>query len=335
MTNTFRLSKPTEIFSIIATQSPDLIDSDDSEAEYESASDDLVDSTDDAPNQSTSDDRGRYRTKRALFPASLRQSRKDNLKHLEYPVSRRRLSRNSPNYDDLEFNFLQTYPLALHGNSKHMQADEFDYLDLCDFTLYESPHTKTTTAGMMDLLHNIDFHQGKRTFLFDGILRDGDNDVYVKGMEITRVGLDFGESGRHSMKHNLSLQTSSGHSNRNIWYWLVRPAPEYFIWHMKSEWVIDFIKHTLDFIFRQISTRKDVTLSDFECKFISELKYCHATSPDFRDWHDACGKLTDFRKHVNRHSELLLHKTILCASGDWEPKQVKDLSLWRQICPTD
>ena len=159
--------------------------------------------------------------------------------------------------------------------------EDFIELELDQFSVYIK--SKAYPSEFRPLQH-LATKVAHDTCYFDGVLRSGGDEHYVRGVSFNE--LPIGNYGiLHASVDDQIWIRSHVNRKREVYYKLKNPAPEYAKFHGPFLWLADLSKHVVDFCSVQAREKgRPVTLWHFQKDFINWLDNLHGSSPDFQRW---------------------------------------------------
>ncbi|OQO11659.1 hypothetical protein B0A48_03386 [Cryoendolithus antarcticus] len=200
------------------------------------------------------------------------------------------------------------------------QPEDFDFVELDDFTVYRPPdvrlHHDMCTLSRLQVL-------GTDKLLFDGTLAVNGHRHFVQGVPFSTLTIDYDDDVRFDTRKRACIQSFRG-QRANVWYRLGTPAHEYRRYYNPFNWVATFTALFLEYLEQQGC--KLVTLADFRSRFLDWLQASHGSLPEITAWLAQC-KLKDFRSSVIANFDYLNKE---CHSLGLVP-----VRLWVEVNPAD
>ncbi|KAI1124616.1 S-adenosyl-L-methionine-dependent methyltransferase, partial [Nemania abortiva] len=143
---------------------------------------------------------------------------------------------------------------------------------------------------------------------FDGVLQHGDRKFYLRKVPFHRLPVgNYGESS-HTVGDQIWILSDLNYQlEREIYYKLRSPAPEYRRFHGPFLWIADFAKHVVDYCEHRRLLGESASLRDFKSRFSDWVVSKHKSSVVFEKWHRANGS-TDFRSALNANSDYIFEQ---------------------------
>lgn len=184
---------------------------------------------------------------------------------------------------------------------RSQKEEDFIEFELDNFCCYV--HTVHYPSEMRGL-HGHATRAGEEHFYFDGILRVGDVQHYVRKVRFDQIPLGNYGTGEPTVgdqiwvcsKLNEKRDKYPGQKT-DIYYKLKKPVIEYARFHKDFLWVADLAKHVVDFCEYQIANKRNVSIHQFKNKFGKWVRQMHGKSTDFLQWYKQ-RSTDDFRQSV-------------------------------------
>ena len=186
--------------------------------------------------------------------------------------------------------------------------DSFNSEELYNVSVYRSIDHPNGLHGQLEALHTVASEPRSGLYYLDGDLRRGEDSRRLVGVLIRPFGVNIGALEyieKHTAREDIWVQTVTGRTADDTWYKLKGPSAEYAKLYEQSLWLADLIKHVADYCNIRVVNGHFTSLNDFAEAFSKQLRDWHGQDEDFQRWFTACGKPTDFRKHVLRNAQSL------------------------------
>lgn len=189
-------------------------------------------------------------------------------------------------------------------------------LNLLDFSIYWNDKFHEF-ANLNELLG---WRRENKCQYFDGTLHYGNVTRRVKAVPFAILSLDGYGSDDFSIAENTCIRSSW--SPVNVWYKLIRPAPEYALFYRPFSWLANFTKHFCDYLM----VNDIISISDFRQAFYDHLDARYAQDATFHAWLAQYNR-TDFRVVVCAHIDFLWKEAIDLDQAN------RSHPLWSEIHP--
>ncbi|KAI2631123.1 hypothetical protein GGS21DRAFT_523388 [Xylaria nigripes] len=207
-----------------------------------------------------------------------------------------------------------------------MPADEVsdDYIEfeLDSFSIYVDQ--KGFPNEMRPLQHLL--ARSIHCMYFDGILRYGKTQFFLRRIPFRKLPVgNYGED-IDSVGDQMWIRSKLNVDwEKEIYYKLGSPAPEYRRYYTPFLWIADLGKHVIDYCDHRREQKERVVLHDFKSKFSTWLLKKHPSSPVFDKWYAANGS-ADFRVAVTANMDYIWEE-----AHALEPRNLTWHHLWKEI----
>ncbi|KAJ8125931.1 hypothetical protein O1611_g7707 [Lasiodiplodia mahajangana] len=213
----------------------------------------------------------------------------------------------------------------LESLEAHRTGDYVEF-DLDHFSIYID--IRLFSNELRPLQHLIS--RSVQYMYFDGVLRHGDREFYVRRVPFCRLPVgNYGES-EHTVDDQIWILSELNEKlGRQVYYKLRSPAPEYRRFYTPFLWIADFAKHVIDYCEHRKENGERVVLRDLESRFSEWLVSRHKSSAGFEKWYAANGS-TDFRAAFPANSDYIFEE----ANG-LDPEITSWHDIWREVKTLD
>lgn len=152
-------------------------------------------------------------------------------------------------------------------------------------------------------LHEICSKPNSDLWYMDGILHDGRTQTYIQRVPFSLLSIGGYENfNQHTVRSHVWIQSVRGRE-KDVWYCLENPSPEYRRYHEAFLWLADFAKHLIDFMYNN----ERVSLHTLRTNLYNWLQDTHGQDLAFNQW-QADYPDTDFRRVAAAHHQFLYNE---------------------------
>lgn len=187
----------------------------------------------------------------------------------------------------------------------YTNANDWVMVNLDDFSVYEKcDGGKQQLVSLHDVSLNLHKKDLRRFYLQGTAINEDGCKCHVKDLAISSLsignigGADINLKPLHSSCTDeiyLDTPTSERHDG---YYRLQKPHDNYRLAYEEFLWLANFFKYVIDYLEYKTDMKEDVGLQDFKELFFQRLSNWHHGQTSFREWHQCCAEITDFRRHL-------------------------------------
>ncbi|SPO04464.1 uncharacterized protein DNG_07149 [Cephalotrichum gorgonifer] len=179
------------------------------------------------------------------------------------------------------------------------EVDDFQEIILEDFAIYSDSGFSALEMRPLQYLNAKQF--GHSQYLFDGVLRVGDERYFVNQVPFQELSVGNYGHENDSVDGEVWIR-SSRNMGQEVYYRLGRPSKCYSRYFSNFVWIANLAKYFVDYL--EECDGKSVRLQDFRRDFFKSTFARYGASPAFIRWFDAYGK-EDFGVPVSANIEFL------------------------------
>lgn len=225
----------------------------------------------------------------------------------------------------------------MKAHEAHEPVTEEDLLDkdfFCEFELDQFSVYVDSKLYPNELrpLQHLCTRSASDTFYFDGILSYGETKYFVRRVPFRNLPLgNYQNTSEPTVGDEIWIQSRRNEkAHPAVYYKLRKPALEYERFHTGFLWITDLAKHVVDFCKHRAERNQNVSLRDFELKFITWLESLHRSSSAFKKWRRQHPS-NDFRTSVTVNIEFINKE--MC--GNFGFKFADSLEVFHEIMKFD